>query len=982
MNVLSLPYIERRAEEERLRELLRNGLNPTPGHPKALVLCGPDGVGRRTLLRRVFASDPAFRKFGVGAQTHEILNPGGPSVARNAGEKAAEFSPGALGMVHPLLGLVVEAALLLGKDQVFRPRGADPSLDHSILECVEKPVLVAVSRVDPSNVGGMEDAARLIREASVRNTPLMLVFLDSSPSLRQSDASPGEWGTRTASDFVTGLRRFLPDDRQVTEVKVRPFAEAQIRQSFARLGLAPEWGALFYHFSEGQPASLAALWESLQRHGLLRHEEERRWKVESPAAAGAAWGAIRDRLIALIRARPATVREHEDRLINALHLAAAMGDTFLPVAVSEAVVATDPKGHAVDAEGWEDAWLDFLDFEDTDHPRLAVPATLDGHPLELKADCRRLFVYRFRDPAIAHLLSAALRRFWRGGAEPADPDPGTLLDAVERLSEWLVDHFRTSGRSVLAFRAALHRIQNQHADARALEELDYQYRLAASLAARFAEERIRVHGGRDARVLYWIASWAGEVWGTLGDYRQSLECWVECFHLVQAGRVTLATRDVASLWCDLATALWRIGRAAEAIPFLEQSIGARERLLGPEHPDTLTSVSNLGGVLHALGHSAAAEPYCRRALEARERVLGVEHPKTLSSMSNLGSVLQALGRPAEAEAFHRHALEARERVLGPEHPDTLGSVSHLGSVLQALGRHASAEPCCRRALEARERVLGPEHPDTLGSVNSLGLVLHALGRPADAEPYFERALEARERVLGPEHPDTLTSVNNLGFVLHALGRPADAEPYFRRAFEAGECLLGSEHPGTLASLGNLGAVLHALGRFAEAEPYCRRALEALERVLGADHPDTLSSVHNLGHVLDKLGRPAEAEFYFRRALDVRERLLGLEHPDTLVSMNELGHVLNVLGRPVEAELCFRRAFEARERVLGPDHPDTLTSAHSAGAMLYALGRPEDALRCFRRALEGRERVFGFDHPQSQSSREWVEGLARSDDPGE
>ena len=42
------------------------------------------------------------------------------------------------------------------------------------------------------------------------------------------------------------------------------------------------------------------------------------------------------------------------------------------------------------------------------------------------------------------------------------------------------------------------------------------------------------------------------------------------------------------------------GRAAEAIPLHEQTLADRERVLGPDHPDTLTSRDNLAVARAAL----------------------------------------------------------------------------------------------------------------------------------------------------------------------------------------------------------------------------------------------------------------------------------------------------------------------------------------------------------------------------------------------
>ncbi|KAH0563114.1 hypothetical protein GP486_002320 [Trichoglossum hirsutum] len=65
-----------------------------------------------------------------------------------------------------------------------------------------------------------------------------------------------------------------------------------------------------------------------------------------------------------------------------------------------------------------------------------------------------------------------------------------------------------------------------------------------------------------------------------------------------------------------------------------------------------------------------------------KRVLREEHPDTLSSINNLGSVLESQGKYEEAEAMYRRALEGYEKVLGPEHPSTLSNINNLGSVLR------------------------------------------------------------------------------------------------------------------------------------------------------------------------------------------------------------------------------------------------------------------------------------------------------------
>ncbi|KAJ6016490.1 hypothetical protein N7540_011081 [Penicillium herquei] len=418
---------------------------------------------------------------------------------------------------------------------------------------------------------------------------------------------------------------------------------------------------------------------------------------------------------------------------------------------------------------------------------------------------------------------------------------------------------------------------------------------------------------------------------------------------------------------NLGSVFSRQGKYEEAEAMYRRALEAREKVLGREHPDKLTSVNNLGLVLSSQGKYEEAEAMHRRALAGYEKVLGHEHPSTLTSVSNLGSVFSRQGKYEEAEAMHRRALAGYEKVLGHEHPSTLTSVSNLGSVLSRQGKYEEAEAMHRRDLEGSEKVLGREHPDTLASVSNLGSVLSSQGKYDEAEAMHRRALEAREKVLGREHPSTLTSVNNLGLVLSRQGKYEEAEAMHRRDLEAREKVLGHEHPDTLTSVSNLGLVLSSQGKYEEAEAMHRRALAGYGEVLGREHPSTLTSVNNLGLVLSSQGKYEEAEAMHRRALEAQEKVLGREHPSTLTSVNNLGLVLSRQGKYEEAEVMHRRALEAQEKVLGREHPSTLTSVNNLGFVLSSQGKYEEAEAMHRRALEAQEKVLGREHPSTLTS---------------
>jgi tetratricopeptide (TPR) repeat protein len=161
------------------------------------------------------------------------------------------------------------------------------------------------------------------------------------------------------------------------------------------------------------------------------------------------------------------------------------------------------------------------------------------------------------------------------------------------------------------------------------------------------------------------------------------------------------------------------GKYADAERIQREVLGAQKRVLGAEHPSTLSSANNLAASLSNQGKYADAEPIQREVHEVRKRLLGAEHPKTLSTANNLAESLSNQGKCAEAEVIQREVHEVQKRVLGAEHPDTLTTENNLAASLARQGEYVEAEQMLHAALASLQRVLGPTHPDTLQTACSL-----------------------------------------------------------------------------------------------------------------------------------------------------------------------------------------------------------------------------------------------------------------------
>jgi Flp pilus assembly protein TadD len=227
----------------------------------------------------------------------------------------------------------------------------------------------------------------------------------------------------------------------------------------------------------------------------------------------------------------------------------------------------------------------------------------------------------------------------------------------------------------------------------------------------------------------------------------------------------------------------------------EQVLDASRRVLGEEHPDTLTSMNNLALTLWYQGDLAGARKIQEQELVICRRVLGEEHPDTLTSMNNLAETLRVQGDLPGARKIHEQELVICRRVLGEEHPDTLTSMNNMAETLWSHGDLPSARKIQEQVLEVRRRVLGEEHPATLRSMQNLAKTLWSQGDLPGARRIQEQVLEVSRRVLGEEHPDTVNSAWNLFDTLSDLKDDEAA----KQVFTAHLVPLLQRNPATLSA---------------------------------------------------------------------------------------------------------------------------------------------------------------------------------------
>jgi tetratricopeptide (TPR) repeat protein len=283
----------------------------------------------------------------------------------------------------------------------------------------------------------------------------------------------------------------------------------------------------------------------------------------------------------------------------------------------------------------------------------------------------------------------------------ADPRQGgarsvTLIDALNAASATLGDRFASAPDSEAAIRAALGEIYSTLNDfpratentrraleltpdgdpglrvdrlnALALLHMDLDEPGPAGEAIAHAERLLETSLQGDTLRVLVTRSNAGRLAYKTNDRERALELYQQVAEIGQRempdDTVTISALGAVSLIYQ------QLGRLEEALPISERVVATDERLLGPEHPDTLTTRTNHAMLLSRLGRFDEAEDHFRRILEIRRRTMGDENVDTNVTRMVYAAMLIRAGRPGEAAPLAAEACARLDAVLGADHPYT------------------------------------------------------------------------------------------------------------------------------------------------------------------------------------------------------------------------------------------------------------------------------------------------------------------------
>ncbi|MCL6503968.1 MAG: serine/threonine-protein kinase, partial [Pirellulales bacterium] len=235
---------------------------------------------------------------------------------------------------------------------------------------------------------------------------------------------------------------------------------------------------------------------------------------------------------------------------------------------------------------------------------------------------------------------------------------------------------------------------------------------------------------------------------------------------------------VAEMQNTLGRSLLGLGEAPLAITLFERAFATQKARLGPEHPDTLTSMNNLALAYQAAGRLDEALPLYEQAAAGVEK-RGFRHEHAGGILGNTINAYEAARQFERAEAWRRKWAAHVKETAGADSLPYAGELAALGLKLLQQKKYGVAEGVLRECLAIREEQQ-PEAWSTFNAQSMLGEALLGQEKHAEAEPLLLAAYEGlkarQEEIPPPVRVQRLVEAVDRLIALHtALNRPEDVQ---------------------------------------------------------------------------------------------------------------------------------------------------------------------------------------------------------------
>ena len=385
---------------------------------------------------------------------------------------------------------------------------------------------------------------------------------------------------------------------------------------------------------------------------------------------------------------------------------------------------------------------------------------------------------------------------------------------------------------------------------------------------------------------------------------------------------------------------WELGLEEESARMLEEAIGLREEIAGPDDLELAQSLRALAEVKGK--HFGGILP------EQRAEIL---------------------------EILHR-ALAIHQKQLGPDHPEVgqdwvvISEFMHSRAVREDSIDYDGAIEAAEKALAIWEKAYGEDSPKLAGVLNELADLHSGVKKDFDtASELLRRSVAILEKAYGTETGELLDPLYGLYMIEFRKDyRSPNAFEVFKRLWTiSDEAILNSD--AYISLFINLGTYLQYTGHPDEAEASLERAARLLEQKFGPDVEDMVFAHFRLVQLYIAYERWEEAE---QKALWMKPIWARNDSPFNVANaMYYAGIAQAGLGRFEEAEQSLQQARELFDDDLSRHSDLTVTlwelarvqrlqGKHAVASRTEALTRANALEATIRKGARGADfRFYAF-----------------------
>ena len=133
---------------------------------------------------------------------------------------------------------------------------------------------------------------------------------------------------------------------------------------------------------------------------------------------------------------------------------------------------------------------------------------------------------------------------------------------------------------------------------------------------------------------------------------------------------------------NLAFTIANQSRFKESTAMLKLALSKQQKILGPEHPETLKTAGHLSASLWGLGLGADAEALTRQTLATWQKLVPDDHPCAVQSAADFEFITSGRARGA-LEVLDGYSRVLKARSSPPARPSPCGVLHGYARVLKA-----------------------------------------------------------------------------------------------------------------------------------------------------------------------------------------------------------------------------------------------------------------------------------------------------------